>query len=125
MCEITVWMGTQSLCPLIPGYLLHLLQTPLLPLHLQVQLGSPSLGLSYHLLLLHAGALSLIPCLCQQPNLLLQMSKVVLLWAQEWLLHMKGSQAELKTGGTDGLQVDWPLLCRDQGQGCMVSYNYQ
>lgn len=80
----------------MPGHLLQLLQTPLLSLHLQVQLAGPCLGLGYHLLLLNAGALSLIPCLCQQPDLLLQMSKAVLLRAWEWLLHVKGSQSELK-----------------------------
>lgn len=98
-------MSPQSVCSLKPCYLLQFFQAPLLPLHLQVQLAGPCLGLSHHLLLLQASSLSLIPCLCQQPNLLLQMSKAVLLWAGKWL-HTKGSQSELKTGGTDSLQVD-------------------
>lgn len=78
----------------MPGYLLQLFQTPLLSLHLQAQLAGPGLGLGHHLLLLHAGALGLVPRLGQQPDLLLQMSKAVLLWAREWLLNRK-----LRTGG--------------------------
>ena len=69
--------------PQCPSYLLQLLQAPLQDLHLQAQLAGPRLGIGYCLLLLHAGALRLVPCLCQQPQLLLQVSQVLLLWAQE------------------------------------------
>lgn len=69
--------------PQCPSYLLKLLQAPPQALHLQAQLAGPHLGIGHRLLLLQAGALSLVPCLCQQPQLLLQVSLVLLLWAQE------------------------------------------
>lgn len=63
-----------------PSYLLQLLQAPPQALHLQPELAGPCLGLGHHLLLLQAGALRLIPCLCQQSQLLLQVSQALLLW---------------------------------------------
>lgn len=62
---------------------MQLLQAPLQALHLQAELASPGLGISHRLLLLQAGALSLVPRLRQQPQLLLQVSQALLLWAPE------------------------------------------
>lgn len=73
--------GTRS--PQCPSYLLQLLQAPPQALHLHAQLAGPRLGIGHRLLLLQAGALGLVSCLCQQPQLLLQVSLVLLLWAQE------------------------------------------
>lgn len=69
--------------PRCPGYLLQLLQAPPQALHLPAKLTGPRLGIGYHLLLLQAGALSLVPSLRQQPQLLLQVSQALLLQARE------------------------------------------
>lgn len=67
--------------PRRPSYLLQLLQAPPQALRLQAQLAGPGLGFSRRLPLLQAGAVCLVPRLCQQPQLLLQVSQALLLWA--------------------------------------------
>lgn len=79
--------------PQSPGYLLQLLQAPPQALHLLAELAGSRLGIGHRLLLLQAGALSLVPRLCQQPQLLLQVSQALLLWAQEGLVNTRGLRA--------------------------------
>lgn len=67
--------------PFTSRYLLQLLQTPPQAFHLQAQLAGAGLGIGHRLPLLQAGALSLVPSLREQPQLLLQVSQALLLWA--------------------------------------------
>lgn len=69
--------------PQRPSHLLQLLQAPAQAFRLQAQLAGPGLGVGHRLPLLQAGALSLVPSLHQQPQLLLQVSQALLLGSRE------------------------------------------
>lgn len=84
-------LGARGCVPPGPAYLLQLLQAPPQAFHLQAQLAGPGLGIGHCLPLLQAGALSLVPSLCQQPQLLLQLSQALLLLAGRGAGEQRGA----------------------------------